>query len=76
MKYFSMMFAFILPCFAFAQGGQNQFARPDELPNVDDQTRTITACEDGEIPVAYCYPVPPNQQECVVGCAFPDDESE
>ena len=61
---------------AMAGGDNNQWGAPEESPNFDEHTRTITACEEGGMPVVSCTVDVYNTQECVVGCAYPIQDSE
>jgi hypothetical protein len=60
---------------AMGSGDNNQWGAPEESPNFEEHSRTITACEDGGVPVVFCTVDIENRQECVVGCAYPSQES-
>ncbi|MBW1683711.1 MAG: hypothetical protein JRS35_01480 [Deltaproteobacteria bacterium] len=61
---------------AMGAGGKIQWGAPEESPNLEEHARTITACEDGGVPYVTCTVDVQNMQECIVGCAYPVDESE
>ena len=61
---------------AMGSGDNNQWGAPEESPNLDEHSRTITACADGEVPFVTCTVDVENRQECIMGCAYPIDESE
>ena len=59
-----------------AGGDNNQWGAPEESPNLEEHARTITACEDGGVPYVTCTVDFQNMQECIVGCAYPVNDSE
>jgi len=60
---------------AMGSGDKNLWGAPIESPNLEEHSRTITACGDGGVPFVTCTVDAQNQQECIVGCAYPVDES-
>jgi hypothetical protein len=66
-------------CFfsAVAMGGgdNNQWGAPEEAPNLEEHSRTITACADDGVPFVTCTVDFDNVQECIIGCAYPLNES-
>ena len=64
------------PVVALGEGGKIQWGAPEESPNFEEHSRTITACGEDGVPVVTCTVDVENRQECVVGCAYPNEESE
>ena len=61
---------------ALAGGDNNQWGAPEESPNFEEHSRTITACEEDGVPVVVCTIDEQNRQECVTGCSYPNQEDD
>jgi hypothetical protein len=61
---------------AMGGGDNNQWGAPEDSPNLEEHSRTITACDEGGVPFVTCTVDVQNQQECIVGCAYPIDDSD